>query len=241
MCPILKLQYHFSLLWTHRYIFIHNTLVRLLQSHVVNKWYCTIFQKHTRWIYLCTFRKFFPLKIDNLHQTRWKCQRQIKGAILLCWKVQALVRKADTGHLSTSPAPCFLWIQFDFLLRERITRTWRSTASSGKRITGRALIDKLPWLIKHTRIVRCQLDPRLKVKWSRTWNSRRMFRISSTVYRACMPRKRISHNEYHDQFREYQIAHKQKSRVLLYEHPKPKNSAPTLPLSVTRKIYTWKF
>ena len=164
MCPILKLQYHFSLLWTHRYIFIHNTLVRLLQSHVVNKWYCTIFQKHTRWIYLCTFRKFFPLKIDNLHQTRWKCQRQIKGAILLCWKVQALVRKADIGHLSTSPAPCFLWIQFDFLLRERITRTWRSTASSGKRITGRALIDKLPWLIKHTRIVRCQLDPRLKVK-----------------------------------------------------------------------------
>ena len=144
MCPILKLQYHVSLLWTHRYILINNIFVQLLQSVYV--------------------QKVFPLKIDNLHQTRWKCQRQIKVAILLCWRVQALVRKADTGHLSTSPAPCFLWIQFDFLLRERITRTWRSTASSGKRITGRALIDKLPWLIKHTRIVRCRLDPRLKVK-----------------------------------------------------------------------------
>lgn len=64
-------------------------------------------------------------------------------------------------------------------------------------------------------------------------DSRRMFRISSKVYRASMHAKktydRVSHNEYHDQFREYQIAPKQKSRVLLYERPKPKNSAPTPP------------
>ena len=49
---------------------------------------------------------------------------------------------------------------------------------------------------------------------------------------------RVSHNEYNDKFREYQIAHKQKSRVQLYERPKPKNSAPTPPLfSYQKNIY----